>query len=325
MAMLARARMQSMDRRPASGAARPRRAAVSAGLALLVLLLAALLGLGYRAAARQSLSTSRALLDTERIEVGATIGGRLSRLYSDEGDVIRKGQILALLDPTELLSQRSRAERGLALARQSQTQASRNRSRARLAWQRAGSDYRAGRLQPGQLAQVRQRYEASASRLEASTARLALARAGLAQIQSRLAQTQIVAPRDGIIGRRWSSVGAVVSAAQPLFTLFDPSGLWVTIYLEERRLSAVRLNDSLQIRLPAYPRERFTGRLIRLGSTCAGWASPPGGGCGGPAGLSRDCRLIPLRASLRREDPAGPPPRLLPGMSARVKILLAAG
>jgi len=67
----------------------------------------------------------------------------------------------------------------------------------------------------------------------------------------RLAYSEIRAPIDGIVDVRAARVGEVVSPGQPIVTLINPDDLWVRVDVEETYVERVRLNDTLQVRLPS--------------------------------------------------------------------------
>jgi membrane fusion protein, multidrug efflux system len=125
---------------------------------------------------------------------------------------------------------------------------------------------------------------------------------------------------DGVVAKRWALPGDVVQSGQAVLSVADLNHLWVTANLEESRLSAVRLNERVFLRIDAFPGLKFTGRVIQIGSTTAAQFSlmPPNNAAGN---FTRITQRIPVRISIDREDPqAQSGIRLLPGMSVEVKV-----
>lgn len=138
--------------------------------------------------------------------VGAELSGlRLVEVLANVGDVVRRGQVLALLH-----SDAVRAE----LA---STQASVNEAQAVLAEARANAE-RARKLRAANAVSV-QEEQAAVTAEQTAIARVEAARARLAADELRVSQTRVVAPDDGIISARAATLGAVVPAGQELFRL----------------------------------------------------------------------------------------------------------
>lgn len=75
----------------------------------------------------------------------------------------------------------------------------------------------------------------------------------------------IESPAKGIVMERLASTGTVVSAATPVVTISDLSSLWLIAAVNETDLSRVRLVQTAQIAVRAYPDRTFRGTIFRLG------------------------------------------------------------
>lgn len=109
---------------------------------------------------------------------------------------------------------------------------------------------------------------------------------------------ELKAPRDGVITERRGAVGELVDKAAPIYTISDPSDLWVIAEVKERDLAAVKPGQNAAFKVIAYPGETFRGRVARLGSQ-----------------IEEDSRT--LEARIETDNPGG---RLKPGMFADVEI-----
>jgi cobalt-zinc-cadmium efflux system membrane fusion protein len=69
----------------------------------------------------------------------------------------------------------------------------------------------------------------------------------------------------GVVVRRVVTPGAVVSPGQELFTVSDPSTLWLVANVNEADLSELRVGQKVRIRVRAYPDTAFEGRVAMLG------------------------------------------------------------
>jgi len=89
------------------------------------------------------------------------------------------------------------------------------------------------------------------SQLQVNEHQQAAANAQRAKADVRLAYTEIHAPIDGIVDVLAARIGEVVAPGQAVLTLINPDDLWVRVDVEETYVERVRLNDTLQVRLPS--------------------------------------------------------------------------
>ncbi len=166
------------------------------------------------------------------------IGGVIQRIYVDEGDVVRPGQLLAVLDKTEIDAQVAQAQQGL-------TKAERD------------------------LARVNGLYRDSSATLEllenATTGRdVARETARIAQFNRQYAE--IRATRGGKIIRKLMNEGEITGPGTPVLVLFETGNDdWVVrINVSDRDWARLNLGMSAQVGMDAYPETRFTGKVSDL-------------------------------------------------------------
>lgn len=271
---------------------------------------------------RGFVATDDAFIDGNRIEIGAKILGRITRLTSDEGFAVKAGDPLVFLDSADLVAQRSHAQANLALA-------VRNAERARIIlryqkieYNRAAEEYRREVIPLEQYQQAQKALKTVQSELSIDEAQIAATRAQLKLVLTQLDNVIICAPVDGIVAKRWASAGDVVQPAQQIFTLYDTSDIWVSVNLEETKFAPVHLRSPADIRVDAYPGEPFSGLVTMIGASTASEFSliPPNNATGN---FTKVTQRVPLRTSIRHRKTAGSntrTPALLPGMSVVVKI-----
>jgi RND family efflux transporter MFP subunit len=177
---------------------------------------------GKAAAPRPALTVTTARPETARLPVGLAANGnvaawqdavigsesnglRLADVKVNVGDVVRKGQVLAVFDAAPV-------EADLAQARATVQEAQANAAAARADAVRARALQSTGALSEQQITQY-----LTAERTAA--ARVASAKATMAQQQLRLKYAQVVAPDAGVISARSATVGAVAGVGTELFRL----------------------------------------------------------------------------------------------------------
>ncbi|MDB6162739.1 MAG: efflux transporter periplasmic adaptor subunit [Xanthomonadaceae bacterium] len=178
------------------------------------------------------------------------VGGNLVRRSVDVGDPVRRGQLLAELDPADLNLQAQSAQAQLAAAQAELVRASADRSRyARLAQQQLVSRS----MSDAQDAA----YAAAAGQVRAMHAQLDVSRnqAGYAQLR---------APRDGVIATRNAEAGQVVAAGQPIFELAGDSGREVLIALPESSIRDFHPGEPVLVELWNQPGRRLPGTIREI-------------------------------------------------------------
>jgi multidrug efflux system membrane fusion protein len=150
------------------------------------------------------------------------VGGNLVRRLADVGDKVKRGDLLAELDPDDLRLQAQGAQAQLAAAEAQLARAAADRQRfASLAAQQLVS---------------RSAFDAQEAAHAAALGQVRAARAQLDVARNQAAYTQLRAPRDGAIALRHAEAGQTVAAGQPVFTLAGAGGREVAIALPEARI-----------------------------------------------------------------------------------------
>lgn len=154
----------------------------------------------------QTLAANGSLAAWQEAVLGSeTSGLRLAEVRVNVGDVVKKGQVLAVFADATVQAELARLKAGLLEARAQAAEAEGNADRARTL-------DRSGALSQQQI----QQYLAAA---QTAQARVEAARAALAAQQVHLRNTQVVAPDAGVISSRTATVGSVLNAGTELFRL----------------------------------------------------------------------------------------------------------
>jgi RND family efflux transporter MFP subunit len=184
--------------------------------------------------------------------IGSESGGlRLAEVRVNVGDVVKKGQVLAVFAPETVNAD-------VAQARASEQEALANAQAAAEDARRARALQSTGAFSEQQIMQY-----LTAERT--ANARLAATRALLAQQQLRLRFTQVVAPDSGIISSRSATVGAVVGVGTELFRLIRQGRLEWRAEVTAAELS--RLKPGAPVRVLAANGSELTGRVRTIGPT----------------------------------------------------------
>lgn len=185
--------------------------------------------------------------------VRAELGGAVLRVSAEQGQSVRKGQVLASIEaPTQDDAVRS-AESALRSEQQNLEQARREVARAE-------SLVKAGAIASRDVENARNAVISAESRVADVTARLSSARKGLAD-------ATVVSPISGIVADRPVNTGDVVAIGTPLYTIVDPASMQLEASVPSESLAAVRVGATVQFRVRGYPDQAFVGKVERISPT----------------------------------------------------------
>jgi RND family efflux transporter MFP subunit len=170
----------------------------------------------------------------QELVVGAEVAGlRVAEVAVDEGDLVRRGQVLMRFDTTLLNAQAAQAEAGVR--------------EAEAALQFLQSDVTRGvALSRGSFI-AQQTLEQRQSAARQAEARLVLARARLGEATARLAQAQLLAPADGVVIRRSGQPGTISAVGQEMFRLVRDGRLELDAKVPELELGFVQPGQTVRV------------------------------------------------------------------------------
>ena len=188
------------------------------------------------------------------VTVGTQVSGIVSKLYVDYNSVVKKGQVIAELDKTNLISELNTAKANLASAQSSLNYQSANYSRYAALYKKglvAGSDYDQARLTYQQ------------ARDQVATARESVQKA-----QTNLGYATITSPIDGVVLSKSVEEGQTVAASfstPELFTIAqDLTNMQVVADVDEADIGNVKVGERVSFTVDAYPDDTFTGQVKQV-------------------------------------------------------------
>lgn len=201
--------------------------------------------------------------DEQRLaRIGATVTGRVVEIDAPVGAVVRKGDVLARLNSSEL------SELQLAYLK-ARAQLELNRRNA----ERARALHDADVIGAAELQRRESEYQISLAETRAAADQLQLLGVGAAAIE-RLGRvgavnsvTPVVATLDGVVVERWLAQGQVVQPADSLFVVADLSRVWAVAQVPEQQVALVKPGQAVTIEVPALGNEKLVGKLIFIGQT----------------------------------------------------------
>lgn len=217
--------------------------------------------------------------------VKAEVKGKVLEIYTNLGDAVKKGELIARLDSEEYKISHEQATQALKEARSKYQLARLNRDRA-------DGLFKKGLISERESDEARE----SLNGLEATVKER---QAALKMATKRQRDTDIVAPFAGVIKERFVNVGDYVDDKVSVASIVAPSPLKLKASVPERSAGAVRKGMKVFVKVEAYPGNVFEGSLVRV--------SPS---------LDPKTRALPIEVAFPNKDGI-----LKPGFFAKGKVV----
>lgn len=221
------------------------------------------------------------------VQVGSQVSGTIMNLYADFNSRVKKGQVIAKLDPSLFQGALSQAEADLANANANVASAKANLAKSKAAELQAKQDYdrtvgltKQGVMSQQQLDAAKATYDAAVAQVESSAAATTQAQAQVQQKQAavQVARTNvehctITAPIDGTVVARSVDVGQTVAASLQAPTLFtiaqDLTKMQVYAKTDESDVGQMRAGENVTFKVDAFPKDTFHGQVsqVRMNAT----------------------------------------------------------
>ena len=204
------------------------------------------------------------------VQVGTQVSGAIESMSADFNSIVRKGQVLARLEPSLY---KSAIEQAQANVQRAQADLERTRVTADDAKAKLGraTELAARELIPrNELDNAQLAYDTAATQIRSSEAALSQARASLRQAQVNLDKTVILSPIDGIVISRNVDVGQTVASSLSAPTLFviaaDLTRMQLNASVDESDMGRIAKGQPVTFSVDAYPTDRFEGvvQQVRL-------------------------------------------------------------
>ncbi len=205
-----------------------------------------------------SVSATGSLSAVTTVQVGTQVSGQVSAIYADFNDRVRKGQLLARIDPT--------------LAEQAVQDAQAGLERARAGVQQAQADYQRNRPLFDSKVITAEEFQGYRYKLQVAQADLKSAEVTMLRARRNLGYTEIYAPIDGIVVERNVDVGQTVAASFSAPQLFlianDLSQMQILASVDESDIGDIHQGQPASFTVQSYPDRTFHGtvRQVRLQS-----------------------------------------------------------
>lgn len=185
-----------------------------------------------------------------KADLRAEISAVVLEVLKENGQAVRKGDVLVRLDQTAIRDNLNSAEANMRNATQAVDQAERN-------LQRLKTLRASGMTSLQALDEAEVRRNASQSELSASNARAVQAR-------QQLERTSVRAPFDGVVSDRKVSAGDTASIGKEMLKVIDPNSMRFAGRVSSDKVSVLAVGQAVSFRINGYPGQGFHGKVVRV-------------------------------------------------------------
>jgi RND family efflux transporter MFP subunit len=208
-----------------------------------------------------ALGTVRA---SETSQLAAQMMGNVISVNVREGDAVKRGQVLATIDPSQAQAGLDRAQAASKAAQHELAAAQSQRALAESTLQRYATLYERKSVSPQEYDEVKARQQGAVAQTEAAAAAEEQAKAAVAQARTALGYTRILAPFDGFVTERKVDPGAMATPGMPLLTVEGTGHYRLDATVDEGSLRSVKIGSTVPVSLDAYPGENLEGRVAQI-------------------------------------------------------------
>jgi HlyD family secretion protein len=217
---------------------------------------------------RDAVAATGALQAVTTVQVGTQVSGTVAWLGADFNSIVRKGQVIAKLDPSLFETQVEQARANLAKASADVDNAQVKVADAQQKYRRASELAARQLVAQSDLDAAKATVDMAEAALRSARAQVTQAQAGVNQAQLNLSHTVIKAPIDGIVIGRSVDVGQTVAASLSSPTVFsiaaDLAEMQVNASIDESDIGRIEPAQPVTFQVDAYPGEEFRGTVSQV-------------------------------------------------------------
>ena len=240
----------------------------------------------------ETVYSSGKLFPATELEITSNISGTIIELYVEEGDLVKKGQLLAKVDPEALVSILERAEAAtdgskaqLEAVRSQKKQLEAQFENTRIIYDRNKKLFEEGVISKAEFEAAEATFNTSKANIEGAVQNILAAEfsvksaeATVKEQKKNLSQTRIYAPISGVVSTQYKKqgeqvVGTAQMAGTPILKIANLKTVEVRVDVNERDILTTSIGDSAEIELDAYPDRKFAGIVTKIANTATGLSS----------------------------------------------------
>ncbi|HEY4218517.1 MAG TPA: efflux RND transporter periplasmic adaptor subunit [Gemmatimonadaceae bacterium] len=210
-----------------------------------------------------------------KVDVASDVSGKIIKLAVKEGQMVTEGQFLLQIDPSQPQAEVERSNAVVESSKAQLAQAQANLDQAQKSYDRSAAIEKVNKqfVTAEQMEQLQTAVDVNKSLVQGAKHSVDQATASLNDAKSALAKTTIYAPMAGQVTRlvveqgETAVPGTFNKDAATLLTISDMSVLQTRVKVDETDVSRVRIGDSAEVQIDAFPDTTFVGRVTKISNS----------------------------------------------------------
>ena len=197
-------------------------------------------------------------------QLASQMMGNIVELRVHEGDRVRRGQVLALIDDAQPRSGVDRATAADNAAEQELAASDSDLALAQTTLKRYENLLAKKSVSPQEFDEVKARYQAALAHRDMTRAGQAQAKAALVQARTALSYTRILAPFDGVITEKKADPGTLASPGLPIYTVEGVGHYRLEATVNENDLRYIRMGEQVPVVVDALENAELKGKVVQI-------------------------------------------------------------
>jgi HlyD family secretion protein len=206
------------------------------------------------------------MIEVQEIDISTKLSGQIQQLRVEEGDVVKQGDTLVIIDHRELSAQNDEALASIRAAQQSLEELTLKKTNTEKNLKRIQNLYETGDVAQKELEDYELQMQIIIAEEKKAQAVLQASQARMALIQTQIDNAYILSTLDGVVLTKNFHEGEMVFTGAKIVTIGDLTSAWLKIYLAETDIGKVSLGSEARVLVDAYPDEAFTGTVTWISS-----------------------------------------------------------
>lgn len=220
-------------------------------------------------------SASGKIEPKKKVDISASIPGKIVKLAVEEGDVVKKGDFLLQIDPIPYQAALDNSQAALRRARSNLDSAHSSLKQAEQTWKRKSKMYedQTGLISQDEYERTRTDYDMQESAVRSAEHQVEQAVADVDRSRNDLDKTRVNAPMSGVVVRRSveegevAVIGTMNNPGTVLLTIADLSIMEAELEVDETDIGNLKLGQKAVITVDAFPGKKFTGEVTEIGNS----------------------------------------------------------
>ncbi len=258
----------------------------------------------------QIVSANGNINPVEKVVLRPEVTGEVVELPVQEGDVVKKGQLLIRLKPEQYIARRNKAKASLSFAQASLKERESSFAEVDSKFKRAKELFEKQLISEAELESAKSAFLRTQSQIEAQKSSVLQAQESFKDARVELGKTAIYAPLDGTISvlnveKSERVLGSSFSQGTHLMTVADLNQMEAVVEVDENDVVLITVGDTAYIEIDAFKDQKFKGIVTQIGNSAK------------TSGIGSQNEVVNFDVEIRLLDPNK---KIRPGMSCDAEI-----